>query len=114
MPAQTLPNLDDLLRVLNAATDKNKLHWSKTAEEDTFRTDFGHGMVRISKVLGAPTYILSLLDRDGTLLEEYLPAGEGELIALDTVYKKVRRQALDLEQKLKGFYEQLKNLAGES
>src|SRR5262249_16234475 len=114
MSAQTSPNLDDLLRVLNAATDRKTLHWNKTAEEETFRTELGIGMVRISKVSPAPGYILSLLDQEGIVLDEYQPSGEGELIAIETLYKKVRRQALNLDWKLKGVYDQLKSLAGES
>ncbi len=115
MPTQTSPpSLDDLLRVLNVATDKNRLHWTTTAEEDTFRTDFGHGLVRISKTEGFSRYVLSLLDREGVLLEEYQPSGEGLLNVIEALYKKVRRQALDLDGKLQGVYDQLKNLAEES
>jgi hypothetical protein len=114
MPAQTSPNLDDLLRVLNAATDKKALNWKTTAEEDTFRAQLGAGMVRISKVLEASRYTLSLLDHEGTFLEEYQPSGEGTLIAIENLYKKARRQALNLDSKLNNFYDHLKSLAGES
>jgi hypothetical protein len=114
MPAQTTPNLDDLLRVLNAATDKSKLHWEKTAEEDTFRTEMGLGMIRISKTAGGPNYSLSLLDRNGILLDEYEPAEGGERSALEALYKKVRRQALNLDFQLQSVYDHLKRLAGEA
>jgi hypothetical protein len=115
MPAPTTPRLYELLRVINAATDKDTLHWTTTADEDSFRAEFGLGMVRISKVpADPPHYNLSLLDRDGTLLEEYQPTMEGELNEIDALYKKVRRQALDLDAKLKGYFNHLKKLAGES
>jgi hypothetical protein len=114
MPASTSPSLDDLLRVLNAATDKGTLQWKTTAEEDTFRTQVALGMVRISKVPDPPGYLLSLIDNDGTLLDDYYPSAEGELNAIEALYKKVRRQALNLERKLKGVYDHLKSLAGES
>ena len=72
-------------------------------------------MVRIARVPAESlVYILSLMDRDGTLLEEYRPTGEGETVAIQALYKKVRQQALNLEHKLKGVYDQLKKLAGES
>jgi hypothetical protein len=114
MPTQTAINLDNLLRVLNVATDKNALHWNKTADEDTFRSEFGLGTVRIAMVPEASRYVLSLIDRNGILLDEYRPSGEGELIVIENLYKKVRRQALDLDAKLKSVYDQLKKLAGES
>jgi hypothetical protein len=114
MPAQASPNLDQLLHVLNAATEKNALDWHTTAEEDTFRAQFALGMVRISKVFEPYGYIISLLDKDGILLDEYRNSGEGELIAIEALYKKVRRQALNLDMRLKSVYDQLRSLAGES
>jgi hypothetical protein len=113
MPAQTPPNLNDLLRVLNAATDKKTLHWNTTAEEDTFRAQLDRGMVRISQVSAPSRYKLSLLDQDGILLDEYQPTGQVELMAIEALYKKARRQALDLDGRLKSVYDRLKNLAGE-
>ncbi len=77
MSLQTPPSLDDLLRILDAATDKGGLHWTTTAEEGTFRAELGIGMVRLAKEGTGPRYKLTLLDSDGTLLEEYLPSGEG-------------------------------------
>ena len=63
MPAQSPPNLGDLLRVLTAATDRNGLRWNQTADEDAFRTEFGVGMVRISKSSEEVfRYTLSLID----------------------------------------------------
>src|SRR6266496_5228977 len=113
MAAQTPPNLDEILRALNVATDKGKLNWSTTAEDDTFRANLAQGMVRISKGLPPPRYILSLLDNDGTLLEEYQNSGEGELLALEALYKKARRRALNLGGKLHSVYSYLKQLGGE-
>jgi hypothetical protein len=114
MPAQTSQNLDELVRLLNAATDNKMLQWSKAAEEDTFRAQLGLGMVRISRGAAGSGYILSLLDDEGILLDEYQPAAGGELSAVETLYKKIRHQALNLEWKLKGVFDQLKTLAGES
>jgi len=117
MPTQSSPNLDDLLRVLNAATDKDTLNWETTAEEDTFRAQAGFGMVRISKAVGTMSddsrYVLSLLDQEGALLDEYQPSGEGTLAATEALYKKVRRKALNLDSKLKAIYDHLKQLARE-
>jgi hypothetical protein len=114
MPASTSPNLDDLLRVLNAGTDKGTIQWKTTAEEDTFRTQVALGMARISKVPEPSCYVLSLIDNEGTLLDDYSPSAEGELTAIEALYKKARRQALNVERKLKGVYDQFKTLAGES
>jgi hypothetical protein len=69
MPTEASPSLDDMLRVLNAATERNTLHWQPTAVEDTFRADFGSGLVRISKVSDPGRYIISLVAHDGTLLD---------------------------------------------
>jgi hypothetical protein len=113
MPTQTSPNLDDLVRMLNTATDKDRIQWNKTADEDTFRTQFGTAMVRIgASPLGA-SYVISLLDNQGTLLEQYQPSGEGQMIAVEALYQKIRRQALNLEFKLKNVFDQLKNIADE-
>jgi hypothetical protein len=114
MPTQSSPNLDDLLRVLNAATDKSMLHWQPTSVEDTFRAEFGVGLVRISKVDAVHRYGLCLLDDNGVLLEDFEPSEEGTRLAFETLYKKARNQALDLEDKLKNVYDHLKALAGES
>jgi hypothetical protein len=114
MPAPTAPRLYELLRVLSAATDRDTLHWKTTADEESFRAEFGLGMVRISKVSDAPRYCLLLLDRDGTVLEAYEPSLEAELGDTDALYKRARRQALDVDTKLKGYFDHLKKLAGES
>ena len=114
MPTKTHPNLDDLLRVLTAATERSKLHWQTTADEDAFRAEFGFGMVRIEQNRTSSRYLLTLLDQEGTIVDEYRPSGEGEVIALDVLYKKVRRQALDLDSKLSDLYGHLKQLAGET
>jgi hypothetical protein len=113
MPTQSPPSLDELLRVIKAATDRNAVQWQTTAEEDTFRAQFGFGMVRISKTPDGARYVLSLLDQNGTLLDEHPSSGEGEFIALGELYKTARRRALDLDWKLQSFYEQIKALAGE-
>lgn len=112
MAAQKAPTLDDLLPVLNAATDNNALRWTETAEEDTFRAEFGPGLVRVAKDGGPSRYSLTLVDQAGTVLEEYQPSGEGTLLALENLYKKVRRHALDLDGKLHQLFETLKSLAG--
>jgi hypothetical protein len=114
MPARTFPNLDDLLRVLEAATDKQALRWAETADEDTFRAEFGRGMVRIGKSPDTAGYVLTLIDQDGTIVDESQPLGEGEQNALSQLYKKVRRQALNLDERLKALFGHLKSLAGET
>ena len=114
MPRPSSPSLGELVRVLNAATDKQVLHWGTTAEEDTFRTELGIGIVNISKTSSPSRYLLSLLDQEGILLDEYQPSGEGELLAIEALYKKARSQALNLEWKLKNLYDRIKSLAGET
>jgi hypothetical protein len=114
MSVQTSPNLDDLLRVLNAATDKRTIKWSTTASEDTFRAVLDFGMVTISAEDLGPGYILTLLDRDGIVLEQYRSSGEGTLLALEALHKKARHQALEVDEKLKDWYNRLKSLAGEA
>ncbi len=71
-------------------------------------------MARIAKVPVSSSYVLSILDQEGNLLDEYQPSGEGELIAIEVLYKKARNKALNLDRKLKGLYDHLKTLAGES
>jgi hypothetical protein len=115
MSVQTTLELHDLLRVLNAATDKNALRWNKTLDENSFRAEFGLGMVRIWRSDdSSPRFNLSLLDRDGTILDEYRLQGEDDLVEIEALFRKVRHQALDLGRKLKGVFDQLKKLAGES
>jgi hypothetical protein len=115
MPTHASPNLDDMLRVLHAATDNNRLKWTTTAEENTFRAAFDLGMVRVAREpFTTHGYSLSLIDKEGTLLDEYLPSGEGQRIAIETLYKKVRNNALSLDKKVMGLYDRLKDLAGES
>ena len=114
MPAQSYLVLGDLLRVLNKATDKNALTWCRTAEEDTFRTESGLGMVRISQGSLDRSYTLSLIDQEGNLLGEYEPTEPGDVAAFETLYQKVRGKVLNLDRKLKGLYEHIKDLAGES
>jgi hypothetical protein len=113
MSPQISLNLDDLLQVLNKATDRKALRWSQTAEEDTFRAEFGYGMVRIARDPDTARYVLTLVDRDGTILDDFQPTGEGTLLALEGLYKKARRQALQLDEKLKALFDHLKSLAEE-
>jgi hypothetical protein len=70
-------------------------------------------MIRVSKDPTSARYVLSLLDKEGTLLDEYRPSGEGTLVAMESLFKKARSQALDLDGKLKVLYDHLKRLAGE-
>jgi hypothetical protein len=113
MPTQASPSLIDLLRVLNDATDKSRLNWNKTADENSFRAEFGLAMVRIWKSDDSSRYNLALIDRDGTTLDEFQPREESDLTEIDGLYRKARRQALDLDQKLKSVYDWLKRLADE-
>src|SRR5258708_312272 len=114
MPPQTLPNLDDLLRVLNAATDKRALRWTDTPSEDAFRAQFGFGLVRIAKDPDTARYVLTLVDRDGTVLDEYHPSEEATQLAFESLYKKARQQALNLDERLMAFFDHLKSLAERS
>lgn len=113
MPTQSSPNLADLLRMLNAATDRNALQWNTTAEENSFRADTHTGLVRVSRNPSEPLYTLSLIDQGGIVMDEFRPSGEDEIAALDILYKKARVKALNLDWKLKGLYDYLKTLAGE-
>ncbi len=114
MPAQTPLSLDDLLQVLNKATERDTLHWQSTADQDVFRAETGLGMVRVAKVPYSSSCVLSLVDDEGTLLEEFRPSGEGTQLALEALYKRARQQALNLDRKLKGLFDELKHLAGET
>ena len=114
MSPQQPPTLDDLLPLLNTATDNKSLRWTTTADGDTFRAEFGSNLIRIAKESFPTRYVLTIVDQDGTVLEEYEPSGEGTLLALDRLHKKVRRQALDLDKKLKTVFDQLKRLADNS
>ncbi len=114
MPAQTAPSFDELLRVVNVATDRKALRWNTTADEDSFRAVFDMGMVRISMVPESPCYLLVLLDRDGTLLDQFRPSGDSEVGDIAALFEKARRQALDVDGKLHRVFIHLKTLAGES
>jgi hypothetical protein len=111
MPTPPSPTIDDLLPLLTAATDKNNLQWSKTADEDSFRAELGTWMVRLDMVPASSRFVLSLLDQDGTLLDQFQPSGEGQRIAFEALFKKARTQALKLDWKIKNFYDHLKTLA---
>ena len=84
------------------------------AAEDTFRTEFGSGLVRIAKDRFSDRCSLTVVDRDGTMIDEYHPVGEETLLAIERLYKKARGQALDLDQRLKTVFAHLKSLAGDS
>lgn len=114
MPTQSSPSLADLLRMLNAATDRNSLQWGKTADENSFRADAGNGLVRVYKDPAEALSSLTLVDEAGTVMDEFHPSGEGEIAAFDDLYRKARIKALNLEWKLNGLFNHLKNLAGES
>lgn len=111
---KAFPNLGDLVRVLDSATDRRTIQWKNTAEEDSFRADLGRGKVRVSKLSGPPHYRITLLESEGTILEEYEPSGEGEVIAASHLFKKARRQALDISSKIQSLYEEMQERAGES
>lgn len=114
MPTQTLPSLEDLLRVLCRATEKNSITWTPTAEDDTFRAQLGRGMVRLAKAPEEAGYSLALLDEEGMLLDEYHPAEPDEREGIAYLYSHARRKALNLDLKLRNLYDHLKSLAGES
>jgi hypothetical protein len=111
----TLPNLEDLVQLLRDATDRKAVHWTQTADEETFRAELPFGLVRVAKWAGPhSSFSLFLVDHDGTLLREYQPSGEGETILLEGLYNKARGQALNLDRKLKDFYDHLKALVGKT
>ena len=113
MAAQSAPTLDDLLTVLETATDKGMIRWKPTADEDTFRAEVDRSMIRIARGFGRGKYTVTLIDGDGTVLEEY-ESTEETLVAITALYVKAREQALDLKKKVNGLYNRLKDLAGAS
>lgn len=113
MPAHPPPSLDDILRAITRAMQRNALQWQTTADEDTFRAELGLGLVRITKVPETERYVLTLVDQDGVVLDEYQSSGP-DCLEFEVLYREARRQALNLDSKLRHFYEHLKTLGGES
>ena len=116
MSAPTAPSLDALLRVLNTATDKGTLRWEATPEEGTFRAVFGSGMVRISNQsndFDRNAYRVTFFDVEGTILDEIFSTSS-DWASINDLYKKARNKALHVDSKLKGLYDALRGLAGES
>jgi hypothetical protein len=105
-------NLDQLLAVLNAATDRGTIRWEETADEDTFRTMLDFGMVQLSRRPQPPHYQIELFDQELRLLEEFRPSGEGSQLGIESLYKKVRQAVLNLDAKVQRLLEELKERAG--
>jgi hypothetical protein len=69
-----------LVQQLVSGTEKGKITWTDTGDEDAFRAHLQGGMVRVQKRLcldeeghESMIYSLTLLDRNGRELEEYYP-----------------------------------------
>ena len=95
--------LNELVRLLLAAMDREKIHWTDTSEADTFRATLSSGIVRLSKFedqlpLGAsPVYQLVVMDQKNQVIEEFRTSDSEETAMLNELYRKVRGKALNLD-----------------
>ncbi len=108
-----------LVRLLNEGTDKGRLGWQQTADEDEYRVTLGSGMVRVGKhdspqllTSGeanprAVAYYLVVLDHKNQVIEEFRPAGGEDEAVLSELFGKVRRQALNLDQSYDNLFREL-------
>lgn len=111
MPEQNSPKIDELLRWLNAATDKSQIRWDKTADPDAFRAELGNGMVRLFRDSDTSRVQLTLIDNEGVFLDEFKSTGSVQDRAFEDLFKKARNQALNIDHKLQGLFDELKVLA---
>jgi hypothetical protein len=107
------PSFADLIRLLDAGTERGQLTWEEDGDEDTFRTKLAQGSVRLSKSGYRGTVFIELLDQKGKEVRQYEAAGAEEERAAKGLLAKVRLKALNLEDVEEWLVGELRQRAGE-
>jgi hypothetical protein len=126
MPQQTnlndVVNLQDVVHLLEEATQKGAIKWILDAgETDSFITAFDTGAVRISRIIVGSTYLLEMLDLQNRIIASVESSRQVVGSANDTVtyellerlHRCAKNQALSAEDKIGALLAEIRRLAGE-
>ena len=104
--------IDNLVSQLIEATAGGRVKWADTADEDSFRTPFKAGSIRISAQAstdedGVPDtdYYLVIINKDGKIADEYSSIEDD--VKLGQLYELARRSARDSDAVINSILEEL-------
>ena len=108
-PTNTADRFPELLRLLDEATDRGRLVWEATPEDNEYRAVLGTGMVRLT-CHGNPScpYSLTVLDRWNQVIGQLIPEGKGERDRLQALFGKACRQAPGLDTAFEAVLDELR------
>src|SRR5258708_26540330 len=104
-----LDNLNDLVRLLEEATQKRSVKWvTEEGDTDSFTARFESGTVRISRIIVGSTYLLEMLDLQGHTIASvesspHLVRNANDPVTynlLERLHRCARNQALGADDKM--------------
>jgi len=115
----------ELVAVLRRTTEAGQLRWEKTPDPLEFKAQLPVGgtvrLLRLDKVTdskgsvlasllagGKPTFRLTVLDKDGQLIEQWSATEGGRLEALHDLHQLAQASAYSIDQRLQSILEALK------
>jgi hypothetical protein len=122
-PTNSSNRLPELVRLLNEATERDRLVWEGTPDEDEFRAVLSTGMIRLARhenkmfVGTLPPegpfgkYSLTVLDQRNQVIERLIPKDADELEMLGQLFGKVRRRVLNLDMSYESLLNELRRRA---
>lgn len=117
-----LTNLNDVVILLDEATQKGSVKWvSEEGETDSFNAAFDSGIVRISRIIVGSTYLLEMLDLQGHTIASVEssplvvrnPLDNVTYGLLERLHRCARNQALGAEDKMGALLDEIRRRAGE-
>jgi hypothetical protein len=97
----------ELLGAILEATRRGEIKWDETADEDTFRSMFRKGMVKVWRTEeGHPA--AGIFNQNNTLLTEVAPESAEDSTCLEAVYEAARNSALKPGEVIKGILDEIK------
>jgi hypothetical protein len=108
----------DLLDLLRKGTEKKVLKWGRTPSADVFRIELPEGdsvrLIRDATFLDeedrGPRFILTLLNPEGRVLDEWFSADLGDEVGqLYVLYREARRSTVDYDRELKTILKSLRS-----
>lgn len=109
---------EKIITLLIVATKSNRLQWSTTPDEETFRATLPQSVVRVTRIPQGSdgddggtalreSYTLSLLNEEGRVVEELCLPDPSESQQLGVLYSLARRSALGTDEFLTGVLDEL-------